>query len=81
MGFHAYDSDRQERIRRARLRQPRAELERKAAKATERANLYSQEEIDLADAEASELADWFTQAERVRNRPHGQVHRATHRRT
>jgi hypothetical protein len=34
-------------------------LERKAAKAIERANLYPQEEIDLADAEATELAAWF----------------------
>src|SRR5712664_3921077 len=36
-------SERQEKIRQYRLKQPRAELERKAMKARERANLWSQE--------------------------------------
>lgn len=51
--------ERQERIRQLRLRQPLAELQRKAAKAAERANLYTQEGLDLADARAAILSDFF----------------------
>jgi len=51
--------ERAERIREARLHQPIEELKRKADKSRERANLYSQEEIDLADAEARELVAYF----------------------
>lgn len=50
---------REERIAEYRRRQPIAELRRKAEKACERANLWSQEELDLANAEAKEMADFF----------------------
>lgn len=39
-----------EKIREHRLRQPLSKLARKADKARERANIYSQEELDYADA-------------------------------
>lgn len=44
--------DRMQRIREYRLKQPLAELERKAAKARNRANLYTQEGLDAADVRA-----------------------------
>jgi hypothetical protein len=52
-------AEREARIREYRLRQPRAELERKAAKAADRAKLWTQEEFDAADAEARDLAAYF----------------------
>jgi hypothetical protein len=48
-------NERAERIRQFRLKQPRAELERKAKKAVERSNLYTQEELDAADAQARDI--------------------------
>ena len=47
--------EREERIREYRLRQPQNELDRKARKSRERANLYTQEEMDAADAKAKEM--------------------------
>lgn len=44
--------DRRRRIDEARQKQPIEELRRKARKARERANLWSQEELDLAKARA-----------------------------
>lgn len=58
--------NRSEYIREARLRQPLAELTRKANKARGRINLYSQEEIDLAEVEARELVAWLGMMERDR---------------
>jgi hypothetical protein len=49
-------TDRQERIKKARQAQPRQELHRKAEKARNRANLYSQEELDYAAARAKFIA-------------------------
>lgn len=49
-------AEREEKIRQYRLKQPRALLEQKANKARDRANLWSQEELDAADAEAKEIA-------------------------
>ena len=40
-------------IREGRLRQPLRELQRKAEKARDRSRLYSQEELDYADAVAT----------------------------
>lgn len=50
---------RSERIREFRLRQPVAELRRKAEKSRERANLHTREELDLAEAKARELSAHF----------------------
>jgi hypothetical protein len=50
--------EREEKIKQYRLKQPVAELERKAIKSRERANLYTQEELDLAAREAMELFIW-----------------------
>jgi hypothetical protein len=47
--------DRAMRIELYRLDQPIEELRRKAEKARCKSNLWTQEELDLADAEASEL--------------------------
>lgn len=47
---------RAEKIRAARLRQPIEELERKAKKARERANIWTQEELDWAMKYAEELS-------------------------
>jgi hypothetical protein len=55
--------EREERIAEFRRKQPIEELRRKANLATDRFNLWSQEELDLADAEARELAAFFTSAE------------------
>ena len=46
-------AERLERIRQFRLKQPQAELDRKADKARDRAKLWTQEEIDAADKEAA----------------------------
>jgi hypothetical protein len=53
--------EREEKIRQARLRQPIEELARKAATARGRhTNQYwSQEELDLADAEAKDLFNYL----------------------
>jgi hypothetical protein len=48
-------AERQERIRQYRIKQPQAELDRKASKAVERANIWTQEELDAADKEAEDL--------------------------
>lgn len=48
-------SRRQMKIRDARLAQSLDELKRKALKAVRRQNLYTQEELDLADVEACAL--------------------------
>ena len=50
---------REERIASYRQGQPLAELRRKAEKAVCRSNLWTQEELDLADAEATDLAKNF----------------------
>lgn len=50
-------TERQSRIREARLRQPIEELERKALKACNRANLWTAEELDFAAARGRALAD------------------------
>lgn len=50
---------RKERIREFRLRQPQEELDRKADKARERSNLWTQEELDAADKKATALAAYF----------------------
>jgi hypothetical protein len=55
--------ERQERIRAFRLQQPQEELDRKAAKAVERARLWSQEEFDAADAWAKKMTAWFASQE------------------
>ncbi len=47
--------EREERIRQFRLRQPIEELRRKSDKSRDRANLYTQEELDYAGAKAKEL--------------------------
>lgn len=52
-------AERREKIRRARLAQPLNELRRKANIACNRANIWSQEELDAANAEAAELAKFF----------------------
>lgn len=49
------NAEREACIRDFRLRQPQHELDRKAAKAKERANLWTQEELDAADKEAERL--------------------------
>lgn len=46
-------------IREKRLKQPVEELLRKAVKSRERANLFTQEELDYADVEAKELYEYF----------------------
>jgi hypothetical protein len=51
----AVSIERENRIKEFRLRQPQEELDRKAAKAMERAGLWTQEELDAADREAEEL--------------------------
>lgn len=53
--------EREEKIRQYRLKQPLAELERKADKSRDRANIWTQEEIDAADKEAREWSAWFNQ--------------------
>lgn len=52
-------AEREERIRQYRLKQPQAELDRKADKARERANLWTQEELDAADRQAREWIEFF----------------------
>lgn len=47
--------DRQMRIELYRQSQPIAELQRKADKAVCKSNIWTQEELDLADVEANEL--------------------------
>lgn len=47
---------RAEQIRAKRLKQPIEELQRKAQKSAERARLWTQEELDAADAEARKIA-------------------------
>ncbi len=53
--------EREEKIRQCRLKQPIEELRRKADKSVERSNVWTQEELDCADAEAKELAEYFKQ--------------------
>ena len=43
------------RIKESRIKQPISELKRKAEKARERANIWTVEELDYADARAREL--------------------------
>ena len=47
---------RADKIKERRLRQPIEELERKADKSHERANIWTQEEIDLCNAKARDLS-------------------------
>lgn len=49
------EADRKALLRAARQRQPLAELERKAAKARRRQQIWTAEELDLAKAEAADL--------------------------
>lgn len=51
--------EREEQIRQYRLKQPRAELERKSKKSKERASLWTQEEMDAADALAEGWTKFF----------------------
>lgn len=55
------NAEREERIRQFRLKQSQAELDRKAAKAVERSNLWTQEELDAADKEAETLSQFLNQ--------------------
>lgn len=55
--------DRERRISDSRQHQPIEELRRKADKAINRANLWTQEEIDFAFARAREMGEYF-------HRPH-----------
>jgi hypothetical protein len=48
-----------QRIETARQSQPLSELRRKAEKARSRSNIWTQEEIDLAEVEAAEMAAFF----------------------
>lgn len=54
---------RSDKIRAARLKQPKAELERKADKARSRSNIWAQEELDAASVEAEEMVKWFEDAD------------------
>lgn len=51
--------ERENRIREFRLKQSQEELDRKADKARERSNLWTQEELDAADKKAAEWAKYF----------------------
>jgi hypothetical protein len=55
---------REERIRQYRVRQPIAELERKQRKAAQR-GIWTQEDLDLADARAEQQAWWFRKLSRT----------------
>lgn len=48
------------RLTAARQAQPLAELARKAAKATRRQNIWTEEELDLGTAEAKALWPWWS---------------------
>lgn len=61
--------ERAERIRQYRLRQAQFELDRKAAKARDRANLWTQEELDASEASAERLHRFLNDSKRVN---HGQ---------
>ena len=47
--------EREQRIKEFRLRQPLSELKRRSDKSANRVNLFSQEELDYADALAVDL--------------------------
>ena len=49
--------EREKKIREYRLKQPLEELKRKRDKSVERANIWSQEELDYASAKARKMAE------------------------
>lgn len=57
-------AEREERIRQFRVKQPLAELDRKAVKARRR-GFWTQEEIDAAKVRAAEMAAWFDAHEKA----------------
>lgn len=54
-------AERAAKIREYRLKQPRSELARKAAKSASRHHIWMQEELDDAVSYGRELGDWFEQ--------------------